>query len=208
VGTSNLVKPALKPATPGSKATAASKATTAKSSENNKPAASTAGGSKGITGVIADAVPSSITTVLRQAAEQTAQKAKDVKKKVVQTLDGTAETPVATKTEKAPSFDYATATRPMVDSSASLQSASGAWNRVIGKPLTITIDNSISTRPSMQSPTSTAWKTVPEQNYQAFEPQVTKHRGSSVSMASAEEIKQIEEEETIKEEDEEAIRES
>ena len=67
------------------------------------------------------------------------------------------------------------------------------------------LEKKIDTHEPLQSPTDSVRKSVPHNEEQPFEPPVTQHRGSEVSLASAEEIRNIEASETIKEEDEEAV---
>jgi hypothetical protein len=75
---------------------------------------------------------------------------------------------------------------------------SSAWRSAPSKSIH-TPKGSLSKLESMQSPTSTAWKPSD------IDAPVLMHRGSSISMASDEEIKQVEEDEKIVEEDEDAV---
>lgn len=192
VGNSNLVKPAIK------------------KTENKKPVAKPATTvtdiAKNAASSITGAVPTSISLAMRQAGEQAAQTAKDMKKTVVKSFDGVGE---AAPKKEAPTIKTTTfIPQPpsiLVNAPTLMQSlTSSAWDRTPGEIVGST-NKALETRESMQSPTSSAWKSVPPRNEQPFEPQITRHRGSEVSLASAEEIKNIEDSETIKEEDEEAI---
>ena len=154
-------------------------------------------------------VPSSITLALRQAGQEAAQKAKDSKKKApTETFDGVGEAePVKETTEKAQVRPAPIAvTDPHTekqagDTTTSLQSPnSTTWKAAAGihqQPGTPGTPRH--TTDSIQSPNSTAWKPTD------IDRPITMHRGSSVSQASAEEIRQIEQDETIEEEDEDAV---
>ena len=143
---------------------------------------------------------------MRQAGQEAAQKAKDAKKKASETFTGVGEAKPDTEGEK-------TKTKPS-----------------ISLPQPLSPKHNIITPTILQSPTSTAWKSTPDSTpppaYSADEmeklqrgslqspnstswkptdtnPPIIMHRGSSVSSASAECIKQIEDDEAIPEEDEE-----
>ena len=147
---------------------------------------------------------------MRQAGQEAAQKAKDAKKKATETFTGVGEAEPEKK-------DVENVGTKSVPSSISLSQPLSPKHNII----TPTI---------LQSPTSTAWKSAPDSiptpAYSADEmgklqkaslqspnsttwkptdtnPPIMMHRGSSVSSASAECIKQIEDDETIPEEDEE-----
>jgi len=148
----------------------------------------------------ATAAPSSFTLAMRQAGQEAAQKAKDSKKKAPETFDGVGEAdPVEQALKKSAVVPPPIAVLDpphTVDSNTVLQSpSSSAWRRApdgkIHTPRT-----SIDKIESLQSPNSTAWKPTDTDG------PVLIHRGSSLSIASAEEIKQVEEEEKILEEDE------
>ena len=164
--------------------------------------------------------------VMRQAGEQAAQTAKDMKTTVIKTLD----TKGAAPQKEAPTETATFIPRPpsvLIDAPTVMQSfVSSAWDQAPGATPEATTSVSaasvsavsenaekIVTRESedmemgesMQSPTTSAWKSVPPREEQPFDLPVTQHRGSEVSVASAEEIKNIEASEAIKEEDEEAI---
>lgn len=150
----------------------------------------------------AGAQPTSFTLAMRQAGQEAAQKAKDAKKKVTETFTGVGEAePEKRDTEKK---DETKAVPPPISSQplspkhnivtpTILQSpTSTAWKR---SPESISPP--IYAAGSLQSPNSTTWKPTDT------DPPILTHRGSSVSEASAECIKQIEEDEAIPEEDEE-----
>jgi hypothetical protein len=157
-----------------------------KTDENKKPESSTSSeNSKPPTG----AQPTAFTLAMRQVGEEAAQKAKDAKNKVMEGFDGTG------KGE---------------DTIEAKQSA------IVPPPTAVAEKRSetkipIESAALLQSPTSTAWKNKP--STLAFtpsdvDPPVTKHGGSSVSVASIEEIQEIERSQAIAEdgeEDEEAI---
>lgn len=146
---------------------------------------------------------SSFSLAMKQAGEEAAQKAKDSKKKAPETLEGVGE---ADPVEEAPKKPEATLP-PLavldpphnVSSNTVLQSpTSSAWRSDPSKSFH-TPKSSLSKLESMQSPTSTAWKPSDTDG------PVLMHRGSTISMASDEEIKQVEEDEKIMEEDEDAV---
>jgi len=149
-----------------------------------------------------------ITLTMRQLGEEAAAKAKQVKKKAIEVIDGTGEAAPATLKDEGESTSTPpslTLTKPgeskphAFDFNATMQSpTSTAW-KTFPAAKAATIHDPIETLPSVQSPTSTAWKPLDPA------PRITQHRGSEVSEASAEEIREIEEELTIKEEDENAI---
>ncbi|RDW60119.1 hypothetical protein BP5796_11725 [Coleophoma crateriformis] len=146
--------------------------------------------------------PNTISLAIRQVGQEAAQKAKDVKKKAAETISGAqkaepvAEKKEAEKKEEAPKKEAETNT-PAPISVDLPKKASGIEDATL-----------------MQSPTSTAWKRAPDghiaamlayDNSDSAARPTTMHRGSEVSQASAEEIKQIEEECKIVEEDEDAV---
>ncbi|KAL2070435.1 hypothetical protein VTL71DRAFT_13461 [Oculimacula yallundae] len=156
---------------------------------------------------------SSPALALRQIGQEAAQKAKDGKKKAVETFTGVgqADSPQEPKESKEPKDTPKAAENksiptpiavpdkeskvPSVESEASIQSPnSTAWKG--GAEKKHTPRNSIDKVESIQSPNSTAWKPTD------INPPIMIHRGSSVSEASAEDIKKIEEEQSIPEEDE------
>lgn len=160
----------------------------------------------------AGAQPSSFTLAMRQVGEEAAQKAKEAKQKVTETFTGVGEAePEKEDAEK----DNSTAVRPPPSISLT-EPLSGNHN--IDTPTNQQSSTSIALghtpdsiriasysvdemenlqRGSLQSPNSTSWKPTD------INPPILVHRGSSVSSASAECIKQIEDEATIPEEDEE-----
>ena len=179
--------------------------------ENIKPETATAGSSKTVepSNPAVESAPSSIALALRQAGQEAAQKAKDGKKKApVETFDGVGEAePVKKDLEKSATIpppiailDPSTEKRTVeTKTKALLQSpTSTAWRK--GAPdgnISTAQRRSIEILESMQSPNSTAWKPTD------VDPPILTHRGSSISLASAEEIRQIEEECKIDEVDEE-----
>ncbi|KAF4635427.1 hypothetical protein G7Y89_g2671 [Cudoniella acicularis] len=152
--------------------------------------------------------PNTISLALRQVGQEAAQKAKDIKKKVPETFAGVGQAePVKAEKEKAVLAPIAVSAaapasptgKHTIDTASSIQSpTSTAWRKAPesrGRPATPR--HSIDVLESLQSPNSTAWKPVD------VNPPILTHRGSSLSIASAEEIKQVEEEEAIPEEDDE-----
>ncbi|TAQ83795.1 hypothetical protein B7494_g7883 [Chlorociboria aeruginascens] len=152
----------------------------------------------------AGGIPTSFSIAMKQAGEEAARKAKDSKKKPEEeTFDGTGEAepkdlkhsvvipPPVTGLEAA--FEKHT-----IEDNATLQSpTSTAWKRAPGSEGTSISRHTIDRIDSLQSPNSTAWKPT-DVNLP-----VLTHKGSNVSTASAEVIKQIEDDETIEEGDEE-----
>ncbi|KAH6723317.1 hypothetical protein DL95DRAFT_383423 [Leptodontidium sp. 2 PMI_412] len=188
------------------------------SQENKKPESSSAPEtSKAAEPAKSPTTDASPALALRQIGQEAAQKAKDGKKKAVETFSGVgqAEAPKESKESKEPEEpkeaekaipapiavpEKATETHT-VESTASLQSpTSTAWKASGDKKHTPR--NSIDKVESIQSPNSTAWRPTD------VNPPILTHRGSTVSDASAEEIKKIEEEESIPEEDEDEEEES
>jgi hypothetical protein len=146
---------------------------------------------------------SSFSLAMKQAGEEAAQKAKDSKKKAPETLEGVGEAdPVEAASNKSAVIPPPLAVLEPPNSASNnavLQSpTSSAWRSAPSKSVH-TPKSSLSKLESMQSPTSTAWKASDTDG------PVLMHRGSSISMASNEEIKQVEEEEKIVEEDEDAV---
>lgn len=142
----------------------------------------------------AGAAPTAISLALRQAGKEAAQKAKDSKKAPVKTYDGVGEAEPTTAEVVTPLFLNTVSKLTLVQDPATT-----TWSRA-SKP-SLPTQHDFSKLESLQSPTSTAWKPMD------VEPPILTHRGSSVSAATAEEIKKVEEECTIKEEDEEAVEE-
>jgi hypothetical protein len=145
----------------------------------------------------AGTAPTAISLALRQAGQEAAQKAKDNKKKApVETFDGVGEADPP-KGKPTPAPITIPETHLPIEAQTLMQSpTSTTWRRTPGSE-SKTPQHSIDKLESLQSPNSTAWKPTDT------EPPVLTHRGSSVSGASAEEIKQVEEECAIKEEDDE-----
>jgi len=162
--------------------------------ENTKPAPIAAESSKLAEPVQpAAAAPSSFTLAMRQAGQEAAQKAKDSKKKPVETLEGVGEAD------------------PVKDSQKSA---------VIPPPIAV-LDPpySVESNAALQSPGSSAWRSAPGGKFHGPKSSLEKldsfqsadtdapvlvHRGSTISEASEECIKQVEEDEKIVEEDEDA----
>jgi hypothetical protein len=144
---------------------------------------------------------SSFSLAMKQAGQEAAQKAKDSKKKAPETLEGVgqADPAEAAKKSAVKPPPLAVLNPPQsVPSHTVLQSPrSSAWRSAPGAKFH-TPSNSIDKLESMQSPNSTAWKPSD------VNAPVLTHRGSSISMASDDEIKQVEEDEKIMEEDEDA----
>ena len=89
-------------------------------------------------------------------------------------------------------------TQHIIETTTLLQSpTSTAWNQEI-QTKAETPTHGVEKLESLQSPTTTAWKPVDTHL------PVTTHRGSSVAAVSAECIKQVEEDEMIPEEEEDA----
>lgn len=149
----------------------------------------------------AGAMPTSFTLAMRKAGQEAAQKAKEAKNKVVEALDGTGE---AEPTEKKPGQSAVipppiAATDPpssqrTIDTIVLLQSpTTTTWSYTPGKySKPTTPRHSVERLESMQSPTSTAWKPT----------DIDRPIASSVSLASPDKIKEIEQNEAIAEEDE------
>lgn len=150
-------------------------------------------------------MPSTFTLTMRQAGQEAAQKAKDAKKKAAEVFTGKG---VADPTIKEPDrtgiipppilvHNDVSTHESMTVTPASMQSpTSTAWKN---KPLVPGRQSTLSNAfmDPMQSPTSTAWRSTD------INPPITMHRGSSISAASAEEIRAIEKSQAIEEEDEE-----
>ncbi|KAH8674597.1 hypothetical protein BGZ60DRAFT_275182 [Tricladium varicosporioides] len=194
------------PGTPA-KSTAPTPSTTPKppivQQENKKPESGVAESSKAAEQPKSPTgnAPTPISLALRQVGEEAAQKAKDSKKKGIEVLKGVGQAePTKDGTPKPASITLpVSSTSPTIETVASIQSPnSTAWRRGSdsrGRPTTPR--HSIDKLESLQSPNSTAWKPTD------IDPPILTHRGSSLSLASAEEIKQVEEEEAIPEEDDE-----
>jgi hypothetical protein len=190
---------AATPTTTPSKAPAVAK-------ENVKPAPATESSKLAEPAKTDAAAPSSFTLAMRQASQEAAQKAKDNKKKAPETLEGVGEADPAKDVEKSAvtPAPIAVLDPPQnVKSNTVLQSpSSSTWRIAPGGKLHIP-KSSIDMFESLQSPNSTAWK--PFDRPFDTDPPIIMHRGSSISLASTEEIKQVEEDEKIMEEDEDAV---
>lgn len=175
-----------------------------KAEENTKPESSSSTSSDS-PNTAAQSVPSTFTLAMRQAGQEAAQKAKDAKKKAAEVFVGKGEAERTTKegdkvgtipppisvNKYAPMHDFTTATP------ASMQSpTSTAWRNKPSGPGRQPSFGQAYMDP-MQSPNSTAWKSTD------VDPPITLYRGSSISVASAEEIRAIEKSQAIEEEDEE-----
>jgi hypothetical protein len=145
---------------------------------------------------------SSFSLAMKQAGEEAAQKAKDGKKKAPETLEGVGQAdPKEASTKSAvvpPPIDVMDPPHNASSNTVLQSPTSSAWRSPPTKSFH-TPKSSLSKLESMQSPTSTAWKPSDTDG------PVLMHRGSSISMASDEEIKQVEEDEKIVEEDEDAV---
>jgi hypothetical protein len=142
---------------------------------------------------------------MRQAGQEAAQKAKDAKKKTMEVFAGKGEAePPAKETDRSSSIPAPILVhkdvplhRVTTDTPATMQSpTSTAWKSKRSAPGTQPSPSHAFMDP-MQSPNSTAWKSTD------IDPPITMHRGSSISLASAEEILAIEKSQAIEEEDEE-----
>ncbi|CZT51550.1 uncharacterized protein RSE6_12705 [Rhynchosporium secalis] len=194
-------------------------ATSAKASglqENKKPEPSAPEAPISSETVKAAATEASPALVFRQIGEEAAQKAKDGKRKAAKTFTGVGQadalqesrepkelndTKVVEKKESKENIPAPIAVpekeseAPSIESVGSLQPpTSTAWRGTSDKKHTPR--NSIDKVESVQSPNSTAWRPTD------VDPPVLTHRGSSISQASAEEIKKVEKAERISEEEE------
>lgn len=180
------------------------------SQENNKPKSATASSSKAAeeSKPPVGGAPTAFTLAMRQAGQEAAQKAKDGKKKPVETFDGVGEAEPVKKDLDNPTVIPAPISvlhpppeKHTIEGATILQSpTSSAWRRAPGRDGKRGISRGTEEKPdSLQSPNSTAWRPTDT------DLPVLTHRGSSVSQASAEEIKQVEQDETIPEEDEDAL---
>jgi hypothetical protein len=185
-------------------------AATAAEKENKKPVAVISASSKAAEEEKPAPIHNNhIAFAMKQAGQEAAQKAKDNKKKPIPTLDGVGEAePLKKSLENSaiiapPATGLESAIEKLeIDAPASLQSpTSTTWKHALDSKIT-TPRHSIDKLESLQSPNSTSWKP------KDIDPPILSHRGSSVSQASAEEIKKVEDDETIKEEDEDEDEES
>jgi len=145
---------------------------------------------------------SSFTLAMRQAGQEAAQKAKEVKKKVAETFVGVGKAEPETAKEDGSSIPplplKADPEQHSIDTATLAQSpTSTAWKREIHGKHIVTSSRAIEKSGSLPSPNSTVWGPSNTDH------PLTMYRGSSVEEVSAECIKKIEEEETIPEEDEE-----
>lgn len=153
-------------------------------------------------------VATSFTLAMRQAGQEAAQKAKETKK-AVQTFDstGTGEVELEEPVKKDQGQSAGIPPPIKVGPSSSknetttlLQSpTSTAWRNTGNTITSVLGEPPIERVELLQSPKSTTWRPGDHP------PPVTMHRGSEVSLASAEEIRQVEETLAIAEEDEDAV---
>jgi hypothetical protein len=175
-----------------------------KAEENTKPEPSSSTPSESLKAAT-EAAPTTYTLAMRQAGQEAAQKAKDAKKKAVEVFarkgeaEPTLKEPDRSGTIPAPIIVHKGRTTDgfTAATSASMQSpTSTAWKSKPSAPGRQSILSHTFMDP-MQSPNSTAWKSTD------IDPPITMHRGSSISLASAEEILAVEKSQAIEEEDEE-----
>lgn len=142
--------------------------------------------------------PNSISLALRQVGQEAAQKAKDVKKKGLEAISS--------------------AGKP--ESAAEKKEGTSKTEAEKGTPTPILVDTpkkelAIEDTALMQSPTSTAWKRAPgghiasmlaeDKSESSAKSIASMQQGSEVSQASKEEIKQVEEDCKIVEENKDAV---
>ncbi|KAL3418631.1 neurofilament protein H, form H2 [Phlyctema vagabunda] len=167
--------------------------------------------------------PAAITLALRQVGQEAAQKAKDVKKKALQTVSGAGSAKSEAEKKSEPEKKEETKKTDEVEKKDEPKQKTEPVKEDVEESAITTpptpLDtpkkkHSIEDKTVMQSPTSTAWKRTPgsgldyvlapekaSETSLSPEPSIT-HRGSEVSQASKEEIKKIEDEAKIAEEDE------
>ncbi len=192
VGDSNMTPvrtPAVTPSATPSKAAA--------QKENTKPEPTAASSSKEAEAPkssVPEATP--ITLALRQVGQEAAQKAKDNKKKPMETFSGVGKAEPAEEKSVPTPISVDSSDKHAAGDMASLQSPnSTAWKNA---PTSMVVPpHSVDNLESLQSPNSTTWKPTDTN------PPILTHRGSTISNVSEEEIKQVEDEETIPEESEE-----
>jgi hypothetical protein len=173
----------------------------AKAEENTKPESSSSTSSESPKNAV-EAVPSTFTLAMRQAGQEAAQKAKDAKKKAAEVFIGKGVAEPTTKEGDRAGTNLTPIIvnkdiRPHGSTIASMQSpTSTAWKtKTSGSGRQSSLSQAF--MDPIQSPNSTAWKST------EIDPPIAMHRGSSISLASAEEIKAIEKSQAIEEEDEE-----
>jgi len=142
--------------------------------------------------------PTPITLALRQAGQEAAQKAKENKKKPMETFSGVGKAEAAKEEEAVPApVSVGSSEKHTIEDNSSLQSPNSTAWKTASRSMNMTIPPpSMDKLESLQSPNTGAWKSTD------VNPPILTHRGSTISTVSDEEIKQIEEEETIPEEDE------
>jgi hypothetical protein len=139
---------------------------------------------------------------MREASQEAAQKAKYGKKKAPEALEGVGKADPAKNTQKSavmpPSITTVDPSQSVKTNTVLQSPSSSAWRRAPGGKIH-TPSSSMDKFESIQSPNSTAWRPVDT------DAPIFMHRGSSISLASVEEIKQVEEDEKIVEEDEDDV---
>ena len=146
------------------------------------------------------------TLAMRQAGQEAAQKAKDAMKTVATfTGVGKAEPAKEEKSVKLAPGHIDIEPRPqMVEAITRMQDpTSSAWSQVVGKAASVNTTLGHKESECMQSPTSTAWRPVESAPLKQYDEPMLIHRGSEISLVSAECIKKVEDEEMIPEEEEE-----
>lgn len=137
----------------------------------------------------ADDGTASLTAAMRQLGQEAANKAKEAKSKPIKAYVGKGQADAAAKSPEiaaTPETKGSQLDTLLQSPTSTSWKAASHRERDAGEQFG-----------SVQSPTSTAWKPTD------YDPPVTSHRGSSVSDASPEVIKKIEDEEAIPEADEE-----
>ena len=158
---------------------------------------------------VAGAEPTAFTLAMRQVGQEAAQKAKDSKKKITETFTGVGEAQGKPKdVEKdrpaavlpSPLLIQSLPDRSNIVAPTILQSpTTTAWNKApdsIPPPASSANETEKSQEAQSQSPTFVSWKSS-----DTDAPVIT-HRGSSISSVSKGDIRQIEEDCAIPEEDE------
>lgn len=166
--------------------------------ENSKPQPAVASSSK-VSEAPKSSIPEAtpITLALRQVGQEAAQKAKDNKKKPIETFSGVGKAEPLKEEKNVPKpIETDASEKHTIESLTSLQSPGSTSWKTESMNMT-TPPPSVDNLESLQSPNSTSWKPAD------MNPPILSHRGSTISLASEEEIKQIEDEEAIPEESEE-----
>lgn len=197
-------KPAApRSAVPTPSGTPSKPAVSQKENEKPIPTKSIAESSKPVEAAVAPigGQATAFSLAMRQVGQEAAQKAKEVKKKAAETFVGVGKAEPEQPADKeevkvatVPPF-LPTEPKPIIATKTLFQCpTTTAWNRDWHDEIT---KHSITKVESLQSPNSTSWKPV------EFVQPVTSYRGSAVTTASPECIKQVEEDSKIPEEDEE-----